>query len=147
MRITMSGFGSVILAGMLLVGCQPKESAPAQARQLTQEETDKLFEAATNVEAVGEPMVRSTVVGDMTVTTTTQMMMVSRPGGGREPILGFCGGQCKVTVEGGTLGQCKTSGCAPQKNGSCTPLVCSGSCTLDRACKREPAISFTAAIQ
>jgi hypothetical protein len=147
MRVKMLGLGiSIALVGVILAGCAPRQSAVPEVRQLTQEETDKLFDEAKSVEAVGEAMIRSTVVGDMTVTTTSQMLIVTRPGGGREPVLGFCGGSCKVTVEGGTLGQCKTSGCAPSGR-SCTPLVCSGSCTLDRACKREPAFSFSAGIQ
>jgi hypothetical protein len=147
MRVTMSGLSlTVILAGIALAGCAPKASAPPQVRQLTQEETDKVFDEAENVEAVGAPMARSTVVGDVTVTTTSQLFMITKPGGGTEPMLGFCTGQCKVTVEGGTLGQCKTSGCEPKGKG-CAPLVCSGSCTLDKACKREPAYSFTAVIQ
>jgi hypothetical protein len=115
-------------------------------RQLTQEETDKLFDDAKSVEASGAPMIRSTVVGNVTVTTTSQLMIVTKPGGGTEPILGFCTGRCKVTVEGGTLGQCKLTGCEP-KGKSCTPIQCSGSCTLDTQCKREPAFSFTTTIQ
>jgi hypothetical protein len=143
MRVTTSGLGiALALAGIVLAGCAPKESAPPQVRQLTQEETDKIFDEAKKVEAVGDPMIRTTVIGDVTLTTTSQVFIVTKPGGGTEPILGFCGGQCKVTVEGGTLGQCKTSGCEPSGK-NCTPLVCSGSCTLDRQCKREPAFSFS----
>ena len=93
---------------------------------------------------MGEPSIKTSEGVDTTVVTTTQVFRINRPVGGTGMVLGTCGGSCKVTVEGGTLNQCITSGCVPDGAG-CTPLVCSGSCTLSSQCKRELSVGIFSA--
>ncbi len=144
MKTTTMTAIACLTAGVLAIwGCKPRTQAPIpppEVRMLSAADADKLFDEAEKVEAVGEVAVDSEVVGDVTVTTTTQVFRIANRGGGTTMALGFCGGQCKVTGEGGLNG-CQTSGCAPSGK-SCTPLVCSGSCTIDRQCNRERTVGI-----
>ena len=129
---------------LLVTACQPQEAPLPQVKFLSEAEAAAIFKDAKSVERVGEPSIKIAAGENTTVVTTTQVFRINRPVGGAALMLGSCGGSCKVTVEGGTLNQCVTSGCAPDGAG-CTPLVCSGSCTLSSQCKREGSVGIFSA--
>jgi hypothetical protein len=122
----------VVCVAVLSAGCGVKKETP-QIRLLSEQEADDLWNKAERREPVGEPVVKTTEDESGTTVTSTQVYMLSMPGGGGSTGLGaVCGGSCI----GGIGSECKTSGCMPSGR-SCTPLNCSGTCTLKQACRRE----------
>jgi hypothetical protein len=109
---------------------------------LSEAEALKLIETAEVRETVSERQVDLRQVDDQVLVNCSQEVRFfqkpGRPGGGGGIIA--CGGACKLNA-GAKFADCKTSGCLVS-NGKCTPLVCSGGCTLSRACKSEKPIVF-----
>ena len=127
----------LISAAMGSTGCQWKHAQ--QVRLLSDQEAADIWSRAEAYEPVGAPVVKQLPddTGACTTVVTNQVYMLTMPGGGRAQIIVACGGSCNTG--GGPLGDCKTSGCL--SNGkSCTPLKCSGNCTLSRACKPETSL-------
>lgn len=122
----------LVCVAVLNTSCAMKKEAP-QIRLLSEQEADDLWNKAESREPVGEPVVKTTQDKTGTTVTSTQVYMLRMLGGGGSTALGaVCGGSCK----GGIGPECKTSGCMPAGR-SCTPLQCSGTCTLNDACRRE----------
>jgi hypothetical protein len=122
----------LIYAAVGLTGCQWKQAQ--QLRLLSDQEAADIWSRAEGYEPVGDPVVKQLPdeMGACTTVVTNQVYMLRMPGGGRAQVMVGCGGSCKT--DGGPLGDCKTSGCL--SNGrSCTPLKCSGNCTVSSACK------------
>jgi hypothetical protein len=127
------GFALAVLAALAL-SCSQYGTESTEVRQLTPEETAELFDSAASVEAVGEPSIQAVTDDTGTTVITTQAFRLrTDTGRGGGTVLTGCTGRCKVTGPGG-LSDCKTSGCLSDKKGGCTPLKCSGSCTVSAEC-------------
>lgn len=129
----------LVFAALLSTACTPRQAKVPQIRILTDQEAIDLWNRAESREPVGEPVVqefkKDTKDEKCTEVITTQVYMLRMPGGGSNGLGISCGGNCIATGDG-TPADCKTSGCF-HKGGSCTPLVCSGKCTVSKACKVE----------
>ena len=117
---------------LFLTSCDSSTSEP-RIQLLSSEETVELLSSATNVQPAGEAMVNKMTNDDGTTITTTQLFRFRMDDGTGGTIGTTCTGLCKVGGPGG-IGGCKTSGCKPTKQGGCTVLKCSGSCSLSRTC-------------
>jgi hypothetical protein len=127
----------LVCAAILSTSCGRKKEVP-QIRVLSEQEADGLWDKAEKREPVGEPVTKTTEDETGTTITSSQVYMLTMPGGGGSIGLGaVCGGSCI----GGIGPECKTSGCMPTGRG-CTPLKCSGICRLSKACKREAIFSI-----
>jgi hypothetical protein len=125
---------TLILVSAVAVGLTGCQKQTQQLRLLSDQEASDIWNKAVAYEPVGGPVVKQLPddTGACMNVVTNQVYMLTMPGGGRTQIMVGCGGGCKT--DGGPLGDCKTSGCL--SNGrSCTPLKCSGNCTVSSACK------------
>jgi len=122
----------LVWAAVLLAGCA-RQMAP-EIRMLSDQEAADLWDKAESRERVGEPVVKTVQNGQCTTVITTQVYRLGRS----TNLIAACGGGCQVTGPGGPAG-CQTSGCFSTGRG-CTPLICSGNCTLSHPCK--PASNF-----
>ena len=122
----------VVSAAILGVGCRTGQTP--EVRMLSEKEAADFWNRAESREPAGQSSVRKIESGTGTVVITTQAYTLRMPGGGGGGLVTVCGGGCQAGA-GGPSG-CQTSGCEPTGN-SCTPLQCSGNCTLSHACKAE----------
>lgn len=127
---------TLVCVAVLSAGCARQKELP-QIRALSDQEADDLWNKAERQEPVGEPVVKTTKDETGTTVISTQMYMLRMPGGSSTGFGAVCGGSCI----GGIGPECKTSGCMPSGRG-CTPLTCSGTCTLKQACRREAVIAL-----
>jgi hypothetical protein len=126
----------VLVLTTTLSGCAKKQPDP-QVRLLSEQEAADLWNKAESRQPVGEAMVRRFPGEAGTHVTTTQAYALRMAnGGGAGSLVTVCGGYCQVTTQGGTTAGCQTSGCVPSGH-SCTPLVCSGNCSVSGACRAE----------
>jgi hypothetical protein len=130
------------LGAIFWTGCRSPQTP--QVRTLSDQEAADLWNRAESREPVGEPAVRTIRSETGTTVVTTQIYLLrmagGRPGG---QLVTACTGSC-LLKPGGTFDDCKSSGCFRSAN-SCTPLVCSGSCTLSSACNPAQSVGiFTA---
>lgn len=125
-----------------VVACSSADGADdVEPVAMSDAEALNLVENAKIREPIGEKVVTLREVGDQVqVTCSQQMQLRLAPGGpgGGGPL--NCGGSCKLTA-GSKLSDCKTSGCTRSGN-SCTPLVCSGGCTLSKSCAPDKPTNF-----
>ena len=125
---------------LILTACDSRTSEP-KIQLLSSEETVKLLNSATNVQPAGEAMVNEVTNDGRTTITTTRLFGFRTDDGTGGTIGTTCTGSCRVDSPGG-IGGCKTSGCMPTKQGGCTVLKCSGSCSLSSACS-QPGTNMT----
>src|SRR4029077_5378859 len=93
---------------------------------------EALWSEVESSEAVGQPVISKIEEGNVVSFTCTQAYSTRRRGGGGGTTVTVCGGGCQLKA-GGTFGACVSSGCMPNGK-SCTPLSCSGSCTVSHGC-------------
>ena len=117
---------------LILTGCDSPTSEP-EIQLLNPEETVELLTSAKSVEPFGKAVVNELTNDAGTTITTTQLFRFRMDDGAGGSVGTACTGICKVDGAGGTSG-CRHSGCMPTKLGGCTPLKCSGSCSLSVAC-------------
>jgi hypothetical protein len=127
-------FAAACLISSVLVWAGCRGAQAPEIRALSEQEVADLWRQAESREPVGDPLVQQIPTDTGATVITTQVFMLRRAGGGpsTQVILG-CGGSCTLTP-GGTFEGCKTSGCLASGD-SCTPLVCSGTCTVSSPCK------------
>ena len=124
----------------LSAGCAPKQAPQVpQLRVLSEKEADDLWSQTKGYEPAGEPTVRRIPTEDGVRVVCAQTYTL-RMAGGSGSVISVCGGACRLTPGSG-FPDCKTSGCL--SNGrTCSPLVCSGGCTVSEACKAEMTTGF-----
>ena len=127
-----------------LTGCSQADTThDGEARLLSDEEALNLLENARVFQPTGEHSVNLREVGEKVAVTCTQPFELRlQPGGPGAGGILACGGSCKLKP-GAKFSDCKTSGCLRSGN-TCTPLVCSGGCVLDKSCKPEREVSLFA---
>ena len=127
---------SMLLAlclSLFITGCDSPTSEP-KIQLLSSEESVKLLSSATNVQPIGEAVVNEVTNDGGTTITTTQLFGFRTDDGTGGTIGTSCSGSCKMIGGTGDFSGCITSGCMPTKQGGCTALKCSGSCSLSSAC-------------
>ena len=122
---------------------QPDAADSSEGHALSEEEALHLLENARVFQPTGEHTVNLREVGNKIAVTCSQPFELRlQPGGPGAGGILACGGSCKLKA-GAKFSDCKTSGCLRSGN-TCTPLVCSGGCVLDKSCKPERGVSLFA---
>ena len=131
----------IACATVLSVGCTTMKVP--EPRALSEQESTELWSRALSYDRIGAADVRK-IQGENEVTVVcTQAYSLRAAGGGHlGTAVTVCGGSCQLKP-GSTFGSCVTSGCVPSGR-SCSPLVCSGGCTVASSCKAEATVGFFA---
>ena len=130
----------LICACVILAGCASPKLP--EVRILSDEEASELWDKAESYKPVGEAVTKTFPSSAGTIVTTSQVYSLRMSGRPGLSVVTVCGGSCQLKP-GGTFGSCVTSGCVPSGK-RCTPLVCSGSCEVSKACSAESSIGIFA---
>ncbi len=127
----------IACAALFSAGCSTT-AKPPEVRVLSEKQAADLWSRAASYEPMGAADVRKFQSATGVDVVGSQAYLMRMSGGGSGTSVTVCGGSCQLT-SGGTFGSCVTSGCTPTGR-SCTPLVCSGSCTLSSSCQAQASL-------